>query len=86
MKKKLKKIFFICFFCIFAAQSHFINTIHTLEIGLNRNCEGALHIKKVFAKATFLVILNVGNSITQNKNIAAVDTAGRYKTVPIGVR
>ena len=43
---------------------------------------GALHIEEVFAKATFLELLNVGNSITQNKSIAEVDTAGRYMILP----
>ena len=41
----------------------------------------------MFAKATFLVLLNVGNSITQNKDIAEVDTAGRYMIHrPVSVR
>ena len=46
----------------------------------------ALHKGKVFAKATFLELLNVGNSITQNRNIAEVDTTGRYMNCPGSVQ
>ena len=49
--------------------------------------EGALHNSKVFANALALVDLNVGTSRTQIKDIAEVDTAGRYmKHRPVSVR
>ena len=40
--------------------------------------EGALHIVKCLLTLCHLVSLNLGNSITQIKDIAEVDTTGRY--------
>ena len=37
---------------------------------------GTLHIGNAFANALFLLLLNVGNSKPQDKNIAEVDAAG----------
>ena len=49
--------------------------------------KGALHIKKCLLTLCHLVSLNLGNSITQIKGIAEVDTAGRYMTHrPVGVQ
>ncbi len=46
----------------------------------------ALHIRKVFANALCLELLNVGNSITQIKYMAEVGTTGRYYMLPVGVQ
>ena len=48
--------------------------------------EEALHIEKCLLTLCYLVLLNVGNSITQIKYIAEVGTAGRYINRPVGVR
>lgn len=45
--------------------------------------DGTLHNRKVFADALFLLLLNVGNSIIQVKNMVEVDTAGRYNICPV---
>ena len=41
--------------------------------------EGALHFVKCLLTLCHLVSLNLGNSITQIKDIAEVDTTGRYR-------
>lgn len=53
--------------------------------GVVKKGKEALHIEKCLLTLCYLVTLNVGNSITQIKDIAEVDTTGGYNMLLVSV-